>query len=71
MDHFVDFMRSAVGRTVRIVLGLVLIGLGLFGDAGFFVGIIGLVPLVAGWVNFCLFAPLFGRTIWGKPRVAH
>lgn len=71
MDGFVVFMRSAPGRALRVVLGIVLIWWGFFGDAGVIVGLVGFVPLAAGIVNFCLFAPLFGRTIWGKPRDSH
>ena len=71
MNGFVDFMRSTWGRLLRIALGVILIWWGFFGGAGVIVGIIGFAPLLAGLVNFCLFAPLFGRTIWGKPRTAH
>lgn len=71
MDGFVGFMRSTPGRALRIALGIVLIWWGFWGDAGVIVGIIGFVPLAAGIMNFCLFAPLFGRTIWGKPRGSH
>ncbi|HZK77233.1 MAG TPA: DUF2892 domain-containing protein [Candidatus Kapabacteria bacterium] len=70
MNNFVGFMRSPAGRTLRIVLGLFLIWWGFWGDAGVIVGMIGFVPLAAGTVNFCLFAPLFGRTIWGEAKTA-
>jgi hypothetical protein len=70
MDNFVDFMRSGAGRALRIVLGGLLIWWGFWGGAGVIVGIIGFMPLLAGVVNFCIFAPLFGRTIWGKPTGA-
>jgi hypothetical protein len=71
MDGFVSFMRGPVGRTLRIVLGESLSWWGFWGDAGVIVGIIGFVPVAAGIVNFCLFAPFFGRTIWGTPRAAN
>ncbi|MDP4198632.1 MAG: DUF2892 domain-containing protein [Bacteroidota bacterium] len=61
-------MRSIAGRVLRIALGLLLIWWGFWGNAGVIVGFIGFVPLAAGFMNFCVFAPLFGRTIWGKPR---
>ncbi len=64
-------MRAAPGRAIRAIAGVLLMWWGFFGDAGVIVGIIGLVVLAAGVVNFCMFAPLFGRTIWGKPRAAH
>ncbi|MFI5202356.1 MAG: DUF2892 domain-containing protein, partial [Candidatus Kapaibacterium sp.] len=68
MNPFVSFMRSGVGRGLRIVLGLFLIWWGFWGDAGVIVGIIGFVPLLAGIFNFCVFAPLFGYTFMGQPR---
>ena len=71
MNPFVGFMRSGLGRTVRVLLGLFLMYWGFLGDAGAIVGIIGIVPVAAGIFNFCLFAPLFGLNIWGQPRAAH
>ncbi len=67
MGSFIDFMRGTVGRTLRVVLGLFLIWWGFWGDAGAIVGIIGFVPLLAGILNFCLVAPLVGKTFWAKP----
>ena len=66
---FTLFMVSSVGRAIRIVAGLILIGLGLFGignSCGWLLAAVGLVPLVAGVADFCLFAPLFGEPFWGK-----
>ena len=71
MNAFVNFMRSGIGRGVRIILGLFLIWWGFMGDAGWLVGVIGFVPLLAGIFNFCVLAPLFGYTLWGQPRVRH
>jgi hypothetical protein len=71
MNNFVAFMRSIAGRLLRIALGLALIWWGFFGTGGVIVGIIGFVPLLAGVINFCIAAPLFGRTIWGKPKASH
>lgn len=68
MNNLVAFMRSNIGRTVRIVLGILLIWLGLDLGAGTVVAIIGVIPILAGVFNFCLLAPLFGMTIWGKRR---
>jgi hypothetical protein len=64
-------MRSTAGRLLRIALGLALIWWGFLGTGGLIVGLIGLVPLLAGVVNFCIAAPLFGRTIWGDPKASH
>lgn len=60
---FARFMASAVGRLLRIVAGIALIGLGLWvvgGTWGIILAVVGLVPLVAGIFDFCVFAPLFG-----------
>lgn len=63
-------MRSNIGRTVRIVLGGLLIWLGLDLGWGTVVAIIGVIPILAGVFNFCVLAPLFGMTIWGERRRA-
>ena len=55
-------MSSLGGRLLRIVAGIALIGIGLAvipGTGGVILAIAGLVPLVAGLFNFCVFAPLF------------
>ena len=68
MNPFVSFMASAAGRIVRIVVGLVLIVWGWFGlggTTGIIVAVIGLLPLVAGGFDFCIFAPLFGNPLSG------
>ncbi|HUH96541.1 MAG TPA: DUF2892 domain-containing protein [Anaerolineales bacterium] len=69
MNPFVSFMASTAGRIVRAVLGIVLIAWGWFGLAGtvgVIVAIIGLVPLLAGVFDFCVFAPLFGAPLSGQ-----
>ena len=71
MNPFVNFMRSGVGRGLRIILGLFLIWWGFAGGAGWIVGIIGFAPVLAGMFNFCLLAPLFGLTLMGQPRLNH
>jgi len=68
MNPFVSFMASPAGRIIRIVAGVALIvwGLmGLTGTAGIIVVVIGLLPLVAGVFDFCVFAPLFGAQLSG------
>lgn len=67
--QFVEFMASGAGRGARIVAGLVIIALGLFaigGTGGVVVAAIGLVPLLAGVFDVCLFAPLLGQAFKGK-----
>lgn len=71
MNPFLRFMVSTAGRITRIVAGLVLVlwGVtGLSGAAGIIVAVIGLVPLLAGLFDFCVFAPLFGFPLSG-PRI--
>lgn len=71
--NFVTFMRSGAGRGARILAGLAIIIVGLAGvkgTAGVVIAVIGLVPLLAGIFNFCLFAPLFGMDLMGRKRTA-
>ncbi len=66
---FAKFMSSWTGRLLRIVAGIVLIWLGLGvvqGIGGWVLAVVGLVPLMAGVFNFCLFAPLFGGPFLAK-----
>ena len=50
---------GGVDRTVRIVLGLVLIGLAATGAVGWW-GWLGVVPLLTGFVGWCPPYALFG-----------
>jgi hypothetical protein len=69
MTAFFDFIASPTGRAVRIVAGLILIVAGFWwvsGIGGWIVVIIGLVPLLAGTFDRCVFAPLFGLPFEGQ-----
>jgi len=71
MNSFCTFMASTTGRIIRIVAGIVLIvwgWMGLGGTAGIVVVVVGLVPLLAGLFDFCVFAPLFGCPLSG-PKI--
>jgi hypothetical protein len=71
MNPFVKFMASPAGRITRIVAGILLVAPGLFvirGVGGIIVAIVGLLPLVAGLFDFCIFAPLFGAPMSG-PKI--
>lgn len=71
MNPFIAFMASSTGRGARIVAGIVLIVVGLLGlqgTTGIIVAVIGAVPLLAGLLDFCLFAPLFGCPLSG-PKI--
>ena len=75
MNPFIAFMASTTGRLLRIVAGIALIAAGLLvleGTAGIIVAVVGVVPLSAGLLDFCLFAPLFGNPLGGpKIREGH
>lgn len=66
---FVKFMVTGAGRAVRVVAGIALVVVGLLvvgGTGGIVLAVIGLVPLMAGLFDFCVFAPLFGMPFMGK-----
>ncbi|MEP7284817.1 MAG: DUF2892 domain-containing protein [Chloroflexota bacterium] len=65
----INFLASTTGRVVRIVAGIALIGVGLLvvqNTSGIILAVGGLVPLLAGLLDFCVFAPLFGASFSGK-----
>jgi hypothetical protein len=65
----VEFLASATGRAVRVIAGIVLIVVGLLviqGTGGILLAIVGLVPLLAGLVDVCIIAPVFGHPLSGK-----
>jgi hypothetical protein len=69
MNPFCTFMASATGRVIRVVAGAALIAWGLLllgGTVGIVVAVVGLVPLLAGLLDFCVFAPLFGCPMSGS-----
>lgn len=71
MKGFFRFIASPTGRVIRIVAGLALIVVGLLalqGLGGWILAIVGLVPLLAGLFDRCVFAPLFGLPFVG-PRL--
>ena len=71
MNPFVKWMASSAGRITRVLAGIVLVALALLvihGVAGWIVAIVGLVPLLAGLFDFCVFAPLFGAPMSG-PKI--
>ena len=68
MNGFFSFIASPTGRGIRIVAGLILVAAGIWGMSGiggWIVAIIGLVPLLAGAFDRCVFAPLFGLPFVG------
>jgi hypothetical protein len=66
---FAKFMAGGIGRGARIAAGVVLIALGLLvikDTAGIIVSVIGVLPILAGVLNFCLIAPVIGAPFSGK-----
>lgn len=66
---FVRLMTSGLGRALRIVMGLVLIYVGYFvigNTVGIILAIVGLVPLLAGLFDYCVFARLMGYPFKGS-----
>ena len=75
---FASFMSSAAGRILRMVVGLGLIGWGVFlivaasnVTLGIILAVVGLVPLAASLADVCIFAPLFGAPFSGAKVRAH
>jgi hypothetical protein len=69
MNAFFGFIASPAGRVTRIIAGLALILIGLLvlgGIWGWILTIVGLVPLLAGLFDRCVFAPLFGLPFVGS-----
>jgi len=63
------FMARPVGRILRIVFGLALLGWGwtLRGTTpGTVLLIVGWVPVLAGVLNLCILGPLFGAPFSGR-----
>ncbi len=75
---FASFMSSAAGRGLRIIVGLGLIGWGVFLSmaastmtTGIILIIVGLLPLATGLFNVCVLAPLFRAPFSGAKVRAH
>lgn len=72
---FMRFMESGSGRALRLIAGLILVGVGIGlavqpGGAWWVLAVVGLVPLSASLSNVCLLAPLFHRPLRGAPHGA-
>ena len=69
MNALFSFLASVAGRVVRVVAGLALILVGLLvvqGTWGWVLAVVGLVPLLAGLFDYCVFAPLASLPFAGK-----
>ena len=69
---FATFMASPAGRLLRVVAGLIVLGGGVWAIIasntilGVVLIVVGLLPLLAGLFDFCVFAPLFGAPLSGS-----
>lgn len=67
-SRFAQFINSPAGRIVRVVAGLGLIGWGYLNrgsTTGIILMVVGLVPLAAGAMHWCLISALLGGPISG------
>ena len=63
------FMASMTGRVTRVVVGVGLVVLGVLvieGAGGYILAAVGLVPLLAGLFDVCVFSKLFGGPFKGS-----
>ncbi len=69
MRGLICWLATSGGRLARVVAGIVLVVVGLLvigGVGGIILALIGLVPLLAGLFDRCVFAPLGGLPFVGK-----
>ncbi len=58
-------------RVIRVMLGVVLIGLAYFklsGNLRLFVGVIGLAGLITGFIGYCALYKILGFTTFNKKK---
>lgn len=66
---FAKFMSQPIGRWARVIAGIVIAGLGIYFTAGpwsYVLVALGAVVFLAGALNYCIFAPLFGGPFSGR-----
>ncbi len=64
---FLSFMSSTAGRAVRVVLGAAMIAIGsALGGGWIALAVVGILPLLTGALDICLFAPLARMPLAGK-----
>ena len=69
MESLFKFLASKNGRIARVVVGALLIVIGIVfpnETLGWGLVFIGFVPILAGALDKCLLAPLFGKAFDGK-----
>lgn len=71
MEKFVDFMSGKQGRSLRIVVGAVLVCVGVAttsGSAAWTLGVVGTLLMLSGVLKMCAFNLLVGRKITACPN---
>jgi hypothetical protein len=70
---FSKFMASNSGRILRVIAGaaLIILGITMRSAGGYVLVLIGLLPMVAGIFDVCIFAPLFRMPLAGRAIRAH
>ncbi len=66
---FVKFMAHPLGRWARVIVGAAIAAVGVYLAAGAWTIVlvaVGAVVLLAGALNYCIFAPLFGGPFSGR-----
>lgn len=66
---FVKFMAGPIGRWARVIAGVAIAGVGIYLAAGAWTYVlvaVGAVIFLAGAINVCLLAPLFGGPFSGR-----
>jgi len=65
---FAEWMAGGAGRALRVLAGLILIGIGIYvrGNWGVLIAVVGVVPVLAGIFNLCLIAPILGAPFRGR-----
>jgi TRAP-type C4-dicarboxylate transport system permease small subunit len=66
---FVKFMAHPIGRWIRVIAGVAIAAVGIYLAAGAWTVVliaVGAVVFLAGALNLCIFAPLFGGPFSGR-----
>lgn len=64
--EFAKFMATPLGRALRIIPGFILLYLGFMGGMGWTIGVIGVVLVASGALNYCALAKLAGGPLNGR-----
>ncbi len=64
--QFAKFMATPLGRSLRIIPGVVLSYIGFTGQVSWLVGVVGIVLIASGALNYCALSKLFGGPFDGR-----